>query len=276
MTYHGARRAENDMALAERSLMMGESAGHFVETLAALVMRELRMRYKGSFFGIVWATISPLGTVMILRFVFTQILRVPITHFHIFMYSALLPWMWFQTALQSGSTTLSDNADMVRTPFFPKALLPCVVTVANFVMYLLALPVLLLLMAYDSMPLTRALLALPLIWIVQGIITLGFTVLIAALGVLIRDVQHLMTVVLTFWFYLTPIFYDLDQLPPSISTWFSLNPMTTIVSAHRAVTLYGKAPDWTALGYTTLAGAIIVAFGLLVFRSLEDAFIDQV
>jgi lipopolysaccharide transport system permease protein len=94
--------------------------------------------------------------------------------------------------------------------------------------------------------------------------------------VLIRDVQHLMTVVLTFWFYLTPIFYDLDQLPPSISTWFSLNPMTTIVSAHRAVTLYGKAPDWTALGYTTLAGAIIVAFGLLVFRSLEDAFIDQV
>jgi lipopolysaccharide transport system permease protein len=255
---------------------MGESAGHFVETLGALVARELRMRYKGSFFGIVWATLSPLGTVIVMRLVFTQVLRIPIEHFYIFMYSALLPWVWFQTALQSGATTLSDNADMVRTPFFPKSLLPCVVTAANFVMYLLALPVLLGLMAYDGIPLTRALMALPMIWVVQGILTLGFTVLIAAIGVLIRDVQHLMTVILTFWFYLTPIFYDLNQVPREIAWLFSLNPMTEIVSAHRAVTLYGRAPDWTALGYTTLAGAFIVAFGLLVFRSLEDAFIEQV
>lgn len=264
------------MAQVERSLLMGHSAGHFVETLAALVSRDLQMRYKGSFFGILWALLSPLGTVVILRFLFTQILRVPTPHFAVFIYSALLPWVWFQTAVHAGATTLADNSDLVRTPFFAKSLLPSVVTSTNFLLYVLALPMLFGLMAYEGVPLTRALIALPMIWIVQGILTLGFTVLIAAVGVLVRDVQHLMVVLLTFWFYLTPVFYDLDQLPPDLASWFSLNPMTAIVTAHRAVTLYGRSPNWTALGLVTLVGVGLLAISLLIFRSLEDTFIEQV
>ena len=105
--------------------------------------------------------------------------------------------------------------------------------------------------------------------------TLGFTVLIAALGVLIRDVQHLMGVVFTFWFYLTPIFYDVRQVPPDFTRWFSLNPMTAIVTAHRDVTLYGRFPDWGELAYWMLIGTGILAMSLLVFRALEDAFIEE-
>jgi homopolymeric O-antigen transport system permease protein len=254
---------------------MSQSAGHFAETLAALVSRELRMRYKGSFFGILWTVISPLGTVVILQLLFTRILRVGIPHFAVFMYSALLPFAWFQTALQAGTTTLAENSDLVRTPFFPKSLLPCVVTAANFLLYLLALPVLLGLMTFDGVPLTRAVIALPIIWLVQGLLTLGFTVLVAAIGVIVRDIQHLMAILLTFWFYLTPVFYDLNQLPPDMAWWFSLNPMASIVQAHRAVTLYGRLPDWSQLGYATLVGVGVLGLSLLIFRTLEDAFIEQ-
>jgi lipopolysaccharide transport system permease protein len=259
----------------ERSLLVGESVGHFVETLIALVSRELRMRYKGSFFGIVWALLSPLGYVVILRFLFTRILVIPIPHFSVFMYTAMLPWTWFQTSLQAGSTTLTENGDLVRTPFFAKPLLPCVVTSANFLLYLLALPVLFGLMVWEGVPLTGALVALPVIWITQGILTLGFTVLIAAFGILIRDVQHLIGVLLLFWFYLTPIFYGLEQLPPNIAGRFYLNPMTAIVSAHRDVTLYGRFPSFVQLGYVMLVSAGIVAVSLMIFRTLEDAFIEQ-
>jgi len=246
-----------------------------VDTLRALVSREFRMRYKGSFFGILWAVITPLATVAVLWFLFTKVLAVGVFHFPVFLYTAMLPWVWFQSSIQTSATTLMDNRALVRTPFFSKPLLPWAVTCTNFVLYLFALPVLFGLMVYDGLPLTRALAVLPVIWLVQWVLTLAFTVLIAAIGILIRDVQHLMGVVLLFWFYLTPVFYDLKQVPPHIARWFAYNPMVPIIEAHRAVTINGVLPDWMALGKVTIGGAALLALSLLIFRTLEDAFIDQ-
>lgn len=263
------------MAPFEESLRFGESAGQLLDTIRALVGREFRMRYKGSFFGLVWAVLSPIGTVVILQLVFTKILTFGTPYFGAFLYSAMLPWVWFQTAVQTSATTLTDNRDLLRTPFFAKPLLPGAVTCTNFLLYLCALPVLFGLIWADGLPFTRALAALPVIWIVEGILTLGFTVLIAAMGILVRDVQHLIGVVLLFWFYLTPIFYDLKQVPPGLAPWFSLNPMAAIVSAHRGVILYGEVPNWLELGRWGLIGGAILAGSLVMFRQLEDAFIDE-
>ena len=254
---------------------VASSMGQRIDTLRVLVGRELRTRYKGSFFGMLWAILSPLGTVVVLEFVFSNVLDVNIPHFGAFIYSGLLPWVWFAAAVQTGANALNDNRDLVRTPFFSKPLLPAVITCANFLLYLFALPVLLLLLVVDGVALTGAVFALPVIWVAQGILTLAITVFIAAIGVIIRDVQHLMGVVLLFWFYLTPIFYELEQVPAEYTRWFELNPMTTMVSARRAVTLYGRAPDWTELGIWSFIGAILMIVSLLIFRSLEDAFVDQ-
>jgi lipopolysaccharide transport system permease protein len=262
------------MAQFDRLLPVRE--GHLGDTLGALVGRELRMRYKGSFFGILWAVLTPLATAVILQFLFTKLLKFSIPHFAAFLYSGLLPWTWFQSTLQTGATTLLENRDLVRTPFFAKPLLPGAVTCTNFLMYVLALPILLGLMAADGLPFTPALAALPAVWIAQGILILGFTLLIASLGVLVRDMAHLMVVILTFWFYLTPIFYDLNQIPIESSRWLAFNPMAAIITAHRAVTIRGQLPDWLALGYVTLFSAALLAVSIFVFRMLEDAFIDEV
>jgi lipopolysaccharide transport system permease protein len=263
------------MANVVRSLFIGESARHFLDTVSVLVAREFRMRYKGSLFGILWALLSPLGTVVVLQFLFTRVIPIAVPNFSVFLYSGLLPFVWFQTAVQTSTTTLSDNRDLVRTPFFAKTLLPWSVTLTNFVLYLLAFPVLLGLMAYNRIPFTIALSALPAIWLVEGLLTLSLSVMIAAIGVIVRDVQHLVAVVLVFWFYLTPIFYDISQIPSSVSRWFMLNPMTAVVSAHRAVTLYGQFPDWLGLGYATLLSLVLLGLSMFVFRSLEDAFVEE-
>jgi lipopolysaccharide transport system permease protein len=263
------------MAQSHALLPMGETTGHLIDTLRALVGREFRMRYKGSFFGVLWALLTPLGLAVILQYVFTNILTIGVSHYGAFLYSAILPWTWFSVSVQTGASTLGDNRDLVRTPFFAKSLLPCAVTCTNFLFYFFALPVVCGMMAYDGLPFTGALVALPVIWVVQGILTLGFTLLVAAVGILVRDVQHLMAVVLLFWFYLTPIFYDLNQLPPESARWLLLNPMATIVTAHRAVILHGQFPDWAALGLVTAASLGILAMGLVIFRSLEDSFIDN-
>ncbi len=262
--------------MTQRSLMStSESTGHFLDTLRVLVSREFRMRYKGSTFGVLWAVLSPLGTVVILQFLFGTVMAINIPNFAAFMYTALLPWTWFQASVQTGSSVLGDNRALVRTPFFSKPLLPWAVTCTNFGLYLFALPVVFGLMMYDRLPFTVALVALPAIWIVQWVLTLGFTMLMAAIGILVRDVQHLIAVVLLFWFYLTPIFYDLKQIPPEFSRWFVLNPMTAIVTAHRSVTVYGQLPDWIALGEVAAASVVLLGLSLVLFRTLEDSFVDE-
>jgi lipopolysaccharide transport system permease protein len=254
---------------------VSETTGHFVDTLRVLVAREFRMRYKGSFFGILWAVISPIGTVVILQFLFTKVVAIGVPHFAAFLYCGILPWTWFQASVQTGSTTLNDNRDLIRTPFFSKPLLPWTVTCTNFIFYLFSLPVFLGLMVYEGLPFTSALLVLPVVWFVQWTLTLGFTVLNAAIGILIRDWPHLLAVILMFWFYLTPIFYDIKQLPPDSARWFSFNPLTAIVAAHRAILIEGQQPDWAALGSVMAAGAVLLALSLFVFRTLEDSFIDK-
>src|SRR4051794_11556974 len=116
------------MAQSRSLLSMSESTGHFIDTLRVLVARDFRMRYKGSWLGLLWAVISPIGTVIILYFLFSRVLHASIPHFPIFLYSGILPWTWFQASVQSGSNTLSENRDLVRTPFFSKTLLPWTVT----------------------------------------------------------------------------------------------------------------------------------------------------
>jgi len=264
--------------MARRSDLLPSNGGswrHLIDTLRMLVARELRIRYKGSFFGILWAVFSPLGAVVILQFVFTRILTIAIPHFAAFMYSAYLPWVWFQSSVQTSASALTDNRALVRTPFFAKTLLPWAVTCTNFLLYLLALPVLLGLLVYDGVPLTPALVALPAVWMALWILTLGFSMLVAAIGSIVRDVQHLITVVLLFWFYLTPIFYDLNQAPPDLARLFQLNPMAAIVMAHRDVTLYGRFPDWISLGSVSAVSAGVLVVGLILFRSLEDVFVEE-
>jgi lipopolysaccharide transport system permease protein len=256
-------------------MSMSESTGHFVDTLRVLVVRDFQMRYKGSTLGLLWALLTPLGTVAILQFTFGRVLGGGVPHFAVFLYSGILPWTWFHSSVQSGATALNDHRDLARTPFFSKPLLPWTITCASFGLYLFSFPMLVGLMLYEGVPVTSALLALPVVWVVQGCLILGLTMLMAAIGIVIRDWQYLIGVVLTFWFYLTPIFYDLSQVPPDVVGWFHLNPMTAIVSAHRAVVLQGVAPDWFALGAVGIVSLLVLAISLMTFRALEDSFIDR-
>jgi lipopolysaccharide transport system permease protein len=251
------------------------SPGYAWDVIRTLVGRELRMRYKGSALGLLWAVLSPLGLVAVMQIVFTTILPLGIEHYAAFVYAGLLPWTWFQSVVITSATTLFDNRDLVRRPFFPRILLPAVVMATNFLLYLLAMPVLLCLMLIDGVALTPFLFLLPAIWLVLAVWALGFGLLMAALGVLMRDVQHILGVVMTLWFYLTPIFYNADRLGPQ-QQWLLWNPLSTIVSAHRRVTLEGLPPDWATLGGCLLAGLILLIGSIALFRVLEDAFVEEV
>jgi lipopolysaccharide transport system permease protein len=251
---------------------IARSPSYLFDVIVTLVERELRMRYKGSVLGLLWAILSPLGTVLILYILFSKVLPLNIPNYAAFIYSGLLPWTWFQASMFSSAATLNDNRDLVRKPFFPRLLLPGVVTAANFILYLLALPVMLVLVVWEGLTLTPVLFLLPLLWLLLGILTLGFTLIISALGVLIRDIQHLLGVVMLLWFYLTPIFYDV----PDQASWLYLNPLTILVKAHRDILLYGQAPQLPHLAVLSLVSGSLFLGGLFLFRYLEDLFVEEV
>lgn len=257
-------------------MRIAQTPGYWWDAIQALVGRELRIRYKGSMLGLLWAVLSPLGTAIVLYLLFSRIVPLHIPHYTAFIYSGMLPWAWFEAAVQSGATTLSDNRDLVRKPFFQRPLLPAVVMSTNFMLYVLALPVLVVLLLIEGVPLSPTLLLLPVVWAVQAVFTLAVITLIAALGVLIRDVKHLLGVGMMLWFYLTPIFYDLDIAPPAVSRWFALNPLAVLVRAHRDLTLYGRPPDWPTLGLWALVSLGLLGGSLALFRWLEDAFVEEV
>lgn len=248
--------------------------GYYADAIRVLIGRELAIRYKGSVLGMLWAILSPLATVAILYFLFTRIVPLNIPHYSSFVYTGLLPWTWFSAALQSGSSTLLDNRDLVRKPFFARPLLPVVVVGTNFLLYLLALPVLLVILMLEGLSLTSALLLLPLVWLVQALFTLACAMLMAALSVVVRDMQHLLGIILLMWFYLTPIFYTIKQLSPDTARFYVLNPMAVIVESHRAIAIAGFAPDWGALAGVVAISCLLLAFSYLVFRTLEDSFVE--
>lgn len=258
------------------SSMLIHRIAYSSDVISTLIGRELKIRYKGSWLGLAWSILSPLGTVAVLHILFTTMLPLNIPHYAAFVYSGLLPWTWFQAAVQMSATTLFDNRDLVRKPFFPSTLLPAVVTGTHFLLYLLALPVLLVLLLIEGIALTPMLLLLPVIWLVLALFALAWSLFIAAIGVLIRDVQHLLGVLMMLWFYLTPIFYDPSRLAPETQARLQLNPMTAIIQAHRAVTLQGQPPDWASLGICTLLGVAMFVLGVAVFRALNDTFAEAV
>jgi lipopolysaccharide transport system permease protein len=252
------------------------SPGYAFDAVTALIGRELRIRYKGSWLGLLWAVLSPLGMVAVMHIVFTRLVPLGIPNYAAFIFAGLISWTWFQTSVMTGSSTLLDNRDLVRKPFFPRALLPLTVTGTNFVLYLLALPVLLALLLFEGVPLSPALLALPVIWVVQFLFTLACTVIFAALSTIVRDVQHLLGVLMILWFYLTPIFYDLERVGGDGVRLLYFNPLAVLIMAHRAVALHGQTPNWAALAWCGLFSALLLCVALIIFHALEDAFVEEV
>lgn len=230
------------------------------DLLRVLVARGLKLQYKRSIFGIAWSLLNPLVMLLVFNFLFTLVLDLQIPRYSSFAFSGLLVWNWFQMSLLQSATAITNSRELIRQPGFPAAILPVVTVTTNLVHFLLALPVLALLLLTGEVKLSPMLLALPLLIALQFLLTLSLAYLIATTNVTFRDTQHLIGVVLTVMFYLTPVFYDASKVPAPYLPLYRLNPMTHLVEAYRSVLIQAAAPNWLSL---LVVG--MIALGLLVF-----------
>lgn len=217
------------------------------ELIADLVVRDLRVRYKGSVLGYLWTQLAPLMMMTVFTFVFTTMMPSGIALFPIFLIVGLLPWNYCSEAITSGTRSVLDNANLIKKVFFPREILPLVSVFSSLLNYLLSLPMMFLVLVViqwftlGTLNISWTFLYLPVIIIVETLFLIGVTLFVSALAVFFRDIVHLVGILIMFWFFLTPVFYSLDSISPVLARvvrW--LNPMASMIEFYREI-LYGRA-----------------------------------
>jgi lipopolysaccharide transport system permease protein len=265
-------RFEDDPQLAE------PGAGslpprRFAELVAHLARREVASAQQGTVLGAAWPVVRQLGQLGVLVFVFGSVLDLGIENFAVFVFTGLIAWNWFSTAVTGGTSSLISSRHLVLQPRLPSVVLPVVPVAVAFLDVLFALPILLLMLAATG-ELTWQIVLWPGIIVVQLLLTMGLAWLLAGVSVFLRDVPGLVAVVLTLLFYVTPVFYGLRTVPDRFEWILQLNPMTTIVGAYRAVMVGEAGPSAALMAAVAGFSVLIAVAGLLAFRRLEPRFAD--
>jgi lipopolysaccharide transport system permease protein len=241
-----------------------------------LVKRNFLLRYKGSSIGVLWSLALPLCQLLVFVFVFGKIVPLNIEDYPAFLFIALLPWIWFSSCLGSAGGLFINNRDLLRKPNFSPSNLVIIDILSNLVPYILFLPILFSMLMIYQRPLTLSILALPLVIIVQGILTAGLGLIIATLNVFYRDIQHIVTVTLMLMFYITPIFYRSVGLADTYQFIFRANPVAVLIENYRAVLFYGKLPDWGSLLIVGMVSCTVLIIGYFVYNRQLHEIIDSI
>ncbi len=241
-----------------------------------LTGRQVTARYRGSVLGFLWTLLNPLLLMAVYSLVFTVYTRIDMDHYSAFVFTGLLPWLWFVSTLGDGALAIVGNGSLITKAMFPPEVLPLVSVLANFINFVFALPVLFLVLAIAGIPPGVSIVALPLLLAVQLLIVLGLVFLLSALNAQYRDVQHLLANVLTFWFFLCPVIYPVSNVPERFRALHSLNFMGELVVAYQDVLYHRRFPDWTSVTIVAVVGAALLLVGEWRFRRVRDSFAEWV
>lgn len=246
------------------------------EMLRNLVKRDLRTRYKASFLGFLWTFVNPLLQLVVYSAVFSTILRMNVDKYPMFLFVALLPWIFFSNCTQTGTTLIVSYGNLIKKIYFPREILPLANASAGLINLALSFLIAFVALFIFKIPLNISLIALPLVMLVQFIFTLGFVYFLSALNVCFRDIEHLWGILTMAWFYLTPIVYPLDMVPSKYIQYFFYNPFTAFIMAYRDILYRGIFPNFTILFNLLIISLLILLFGYLVFKRLEHNFAEAV
>lgn len=246
------------------------------EMLRSLIHRDLRGRYKGSMLGFLWTFVNPLLQLIVYTLVFSNIMRMGIDDYYLFLFVALIPWMFCATSIVAGSTCILANQSLVTKIYFPREVLPIAVVTSNFINMGYCFVVVLSVVLFFGQNINlSAWLYLPLIAIVEYILVLGLVMIFSALTVYLRDLAHILGIVTMAWQFLSPVMYSVDMVPEEYLVYFNLNPMTPIIVAYREILYYGKIPELSTLTQALIFGLFFSFFGFVVFNKLKRRFAEE-
>lgn len=246
------------------------------EMIYSLVKRDLRGKYKASFLGFLWTFINPLCQILVYTFVFSYIMRTGIEQFYVYLISGMIPWIFFSTSVGGGTMCVKNQSEMVKKIYFPREVLPISFVTSQFVNMLFCFIMIFLIIGVSGRGFNGiSLLFLPLVMIIEYVMALGFSMIVSAMTIYFRDMEHITSVILMAWIYLTPIMYSIEMVPERLRPVYYLNPMTPVIQSYQNILYYKSIPTMFTLGLSGVFGIAILLIGWLVFSKLEKGFAEE-
>uniref|UniRef100_A0A540VHM7 Transport permease protein n=2 Tax=Litorilinea aerophila TaxID=1204385 RepID=A0A540VHM7_9CHLR len=260
---------------------------HYRELIRNLVISELKARYKNSVLGFIWSLLNPLGMMLVFTVVFGVLWpNGQIEKYPIFLLCGLLPWNYFAASINSSMHSIVGNGQLIKKVYFPREVLPIATVLAQLVNFLLAFLVLFAVLLVFRSQFSPWLWMLPIVILIQTCFTLGMALILSTLHVFYRDTVMVMDVVLLAWFFLTPVFYSVQQLPPSYHMLglelnirrlaYILNPMASLVNVYRDLLYYGYRTNLDFFLRTAATALIVLVIGYWFFTRYSDRFGEEV
>ena len=263
---------------SRRRLRLGLREGwRYRELLYFLTWRDVKVRYKQTIIGVMWAIFQPAIKVLVFSLIFGGLAKVDSQGFPypLFVFAGLLPWEFFASSLSRGGESVVANANLVRKVYFPRIIIPMAAVGACLVDFAASFAILVVLMLhYGTVP-TLSLVMVPPLVLAVLVLAIGLSLLISALNVAYRDLRYVLPVMLQVWMFVTPVIYPPTAVPEKWQWLLHLNPMTGIVGGYRSAIL-GTPFVWADLGISVLVAAAVFVCGLMYFRRMERWFADIV
>jgi lipopolysaccharide transport system permease protein len=246
-----------------------------------MVRADLRKTGSDTVLGNIWWVVDPLLQMLIYSVLVTLIFDRKVEAYGLFVFSAILPWKWFESTVKDGVTAVTAQERLIKQIYFPKLVLPVSAVSAGIVNFTFGLiPLIGLTILLYPERLSAWVLLMPVVGAVQFLFSLAVAVSLSAANVFYRDVGNLARHLLRFWFYLSPILYSADLIlnsefgkaNPWLATVFNLNPWTHLVTSYRNVTYYEKGPEWAGLLSVAVVSLVLLAGAILLFKRVEPSF----
>ncbi|WP_454846333.1 ABC transporter permease [Pseudomonas farris] len=258
-----------------------KSLWHNRQLIAQMTKREVVGRYRGSVMGLAWSFFNPILMLAVYTFVFSEIFKARWVGmdtgkggFAILLFVGMIVHGLFAECANRAPSLILTNGNYVKKVVFPLEILP-VITLGSALFHSgISLLVLLIAQVILTHTMEWTALLFPLILVPLLLATLGFSWLLASLGVFLRDVGHVIAVLTTVLLFLSPVLYPVAALPEVYQPWLRLNPLTYIIEESRNVLLFGHLPQWDSLAIAMLIGALIAVVGFWFFQKTRKGFAD--
>ncbi|MBK0094563.1 ABC transporter permease [Erwinia sp. S63] len=245
------------------------------------VKRDFQSRYRTSMLGALWLIMQPLAMITVYTLIFSEIMKSKLPgisgqySYSIYICSGLLLWGLFLEICGKGTSLFIDNANLLKKVNFPRITLPIILVLTAlinfFIIFLIFLTFLVIINAFS---LFQLIMLIPIVFVTL-VLASGIAMILAVLNVFFRDVGQLISILLQFWFWFTPIVYPIEIIPGWARKFVEMNPMAVTVNSMHEVFVRGHAPEWLPLLYVLVLSALLLLLGLYLFRRHSGDMVDE-